>query len=221
MKLPRLAVLWLLLGWLFVVLYPDPSLLLRSVSNFRHWDVDAAAVRSLAATLPDDPRLIEEAVLTEVVPYAFDWQASGVPWYFPSTAEVLELGRGDCESRAVLLASLLKAKNIPFEIMVSFDHTWVQYPGKQPNALENEDVALGHRGDDGFFWHWPEDFDLGTEINTQIEVFWTPMPASRKALLFCGLMLGLLINPVVEARRRRAGFRLLPAVMPYRTRAAA
>jgi len=206
MKLPRLALLWLLLGWIFLVLYPDPSVLVRSISNIEHPDVDAASVRSLAATLPNNPQLIEAAVLTRFVPYAYDWQVNGVPWYFPTAAEVVKAKRGDCESRAVLLASILKAKGIPYQIVMSFDHIWVQYPGEQPNALENGGVVLAQRVNGRYLWHWPKDFHLGAEINAQLALFWTPMPGVRKALLFGGLMMVLLINPVASRRWRRAGF---------------
>ena len=58
------------------------------------------AVAALAATMPDDPRLIEQRVLDDVVPYAYDWQTAGVPWYFPTTEQALRAGSGDCESRA-------------------------------------------------------------------------------------------------------------------------
>ena len=195
MKLPRLLLLWLVLGWLLVALYPHPSVLIRSISNFRAPDVDAPAVRDLAATLPDDPRLIEQAVLDRIVPYAYDWQVSGVPWYFPTTSEALASQSGDCESRVVVLASLLKAKGIPFQILMSFDHIWVDYPGKVANALENSDVALAQRVDGHFLWNWPADFDVPAEIAAQIDTFWTPMPTARRLLLFAGLMLILLLNP--------------------------
>jgi hypothetical protein len=205
-KLPRLAVFWLLLGWIFLALYPNPSLLVRSINNIQHPDIDAAAVRNLAATLPNDPKLIEQAVLDRIVPYAYDWQVNGVPWYFPTTAEVIKAKRGDCESRAVVLASILKAKGIPYQLLMSFDHIWVQYPGKQANALENPDVALAQRVNGHYVWHWPKDFHLGAEINAQLGMYWTPMPGLRKALMFIGLMMVLLINPVASATRRRAGY---------------
>lgn len=204
MKVPRVALAWLILGWLLVALYPDPSLLLRSIGNIRAPDVDAAAVQGLAATLPDDPRLIEREVLDRIVPYAYDWQVDGVPWYFPSTAEALASGRGDCESRVVVLASILEAKGIPYQILMSFDHIWVDYPGKIPTAIENDDVVLAQRADGGFNWGWPADFDLGAEVSAQVRTFWTPMPTSRRLLLFGGVLALLLINPFVLRSHRGA-----------------
>lgn len=205
-RLSRLALLWLFAGWFFVVLYPDPSVLVRSIENIAHPNVDAAAVRSLAATLPNNPRLIENAVVTRIVPYAYDWQVNDVPWYFPTTAEVIRWKRGDCESRALVLASILKAKGIPYRLCMSFDHIWVQYPGWRANALENNGVVLAERVNGHFVWHWPKDFHLGAEVNAQVAIYWTPMPRGRKVLLIAGLMLVLLINPVAARRWRRAGF---------------
>ena len=69
----------------------------RSISDFQHPNVDPAAVAGIARTLPNNPKLIEAAVLNKIVPYAYDWQTAGVPWYFPTTRTALAQGRGDCE----------------------------------------------------------------------------------------------------------------------------
>jgi hypothetical protein len=200
-KVPRLALLWLILGWLLVVLYPDPSLLVRSITNITHPNIDAAAVQGIAASLPNDPRLIERAVLTSIVPYAYDWQVDSVPWYFPSTAEALASKRGDCESRAIILASILKAKAIPFQLLMSFDHIWVEYPGKTANPLENENAILVQRVNGHLLWHWPANFSLRAGLLAQIGMYWTPMPTPRRLFLFGGLLLLLLVNPLVMSRR--------------------
>ena len=97
-------------------------------------------------------------MLDEVVPYASDWETAGVPWSFPSAAQALRAGRGDCESRALVLASVLAAKGIPHELRMSFDHLWVEYPGKVPTASESDARAL--TGTDGDGWsglRWPDD----------------------------------------------------------------
>jgi len=196
----------LLVGVLFTfaVLYPNPLTLGRSIAHVVDPDVDPQAARAVAATLPDDPRLIERAVLERIVPYSYDWQASGVPWYFPTTAEALKAGRGDCESRALVLASILDAKGIPYELRMSFDHIWVDYPGKQASAIENDAVVLvDDRG-----WRWPEQLDLREELRNQMAFYWTPMPLMRKSLLLGGLVAIIGANVIVGAiaalRRRRA-----------------
>jgi hypothetical protein len=189
MRFPRVLLLFLTLSWVLVILYPDPSLLVRSVHNLLTVKPDPAAVAGIARRLPNDPKAIEAYVLNHQVPYAYDWQVNGVPWYFPTTAEAIKAGRGDCESRAVVLASILTAKGIPNELRMSFDHIWVQYPGKQANALENPGVQFAGRENGHFFIHWPATFNLRQEIADQVAIFWTPAPRSRIVLLGLGLLL--------------------------------
>ena len=198
MRLPRTLLVFLAVSWAFVVLYPDPSALVRSVQNLAHPRIDPAAVTDIAARLPDDPRLIEAYVLDQQVPYAYDWQTAGVPWSFPTTRDALKAGAGDCESRAVVLASILAAKGIPHSLRVSFDHIWVDYPGKAPNALENAGVEVAGVKDGRFFIHWPQDFHLGQEIQDQLTIYWTPAPLYRVLLLFGGLLLIVLWNTSVS-----------------------
>jgi len=188
MRFPRLLLFFLALSWVLVVLYPDPAVLVRSVRNTVAPRPDPVAARAIAARLPDDPRAIEAYVLDRQVPYDYDWQSAGVPWYFPTAAEALSAGRGDCESRALALASILTAKGIPNSLRVSFDHIWVDYPGKQATALENAGLVLAGTRHGRFFIHWPRDFHLGQEIADNVAIFWTPAPPARVLLLFGGLL---------------------------------
>lgn len=192
-----------LFGWLLLVVYPNPLQLGESIDNLRHAREDAAAVAALAARLPNDPRKIEQIVLDRIVPYAYDWQVNGVPWYFPTTREALAAGRGDCESRALVLASILKAKHIPHRLLMSFDHIWVDYPGKTSNPMENSAVAIAGQGrGGGFSLHWPKDFHPWQEWNAQLQDYWAPMPWPLKLLLFVG---GALILGANGLRRPAAG----------------
>ena len=216
MRFPRPVLFFLALSWVLVVLYPDPAVLARSVRNILRPDVDPVAVEALAARLPDDPRRIEAYVLERQVPYAFDWQSAGVPWYFPTTDEVLAAGRGDCESRALVLAGILTAKGIPNELRVSLDHIWVDYPGKTATALENAGVELAGRRDGRFFIHWPSDFHLGQEWSDQVAMYWTPAPRIRVVLLFAGLSFIALWN--VLARLAAGGGPDLELTVPRRRR---
>jgi hypothetical protein len=187
MRFPRRALVLLTLNWVLVMLYPDPGVLVRSVRNNLRPQVDPQAVAALARRLPDDPKAIEAYVLQRQVPYAYDWQSAGVPWYFPTTSEAVRAGRGDCESRALVLASILTAKGIPNELRMSFDHIWVEYPGKQSNAMENAGVQFAGRQGGHFFLHWPADFHLRQEVADQVAIFWTPAPRGRVLLLVLGL----------------------------------
>ncbi len=196
--LPRRAVIFLALAWVLVMLYPDPGMLLRSVRNTVRPQIQPQAVAAIARRLPNDPRAIETYVLNKQVPYAYDWQSAGVPWYFPTTAEAVRAGAGDCESRAVVLASILTAKGIPNSLRMSFNHIWVDYPGKQANALENAGVQFAGSQNGHFFIHWPKDFQLGQEISDQVAIFWTPAPAWRVLLLVAWLSLIVLWNALAR-----------------------
>jgi transglutaminase-like putative cysteine protease len=212
MRFSRWLLLFLWASWALVALYPDPGVLVESTRNLLQPRIQPQAVAALAATMPNDPRVIEQRVLDQVVPYAYDWQTAGVPWYFPTTAQALQQGRGDCESRAVVLASILAAKHIPYQLRMSFDHIWVQYPGKQPNALENNGVVLAERRNGHFIFRWPSQLNWAKEWDAQVAIYWTPMPASRKVLLLAGILTIPLWNVLAgyvaawpaDRRRRRA-----------------
>lgn len=181
--LRRAAPVLLYVGWVLVVLYPNPALLARSVSHALNPRVDPDAVRLWAEALPDDPASIERQVLDRYVPYAVPWQTHGVPWYFPTTGEVVAQGRGDCQARMLVLASILEAKGLPYRLRASFDHIWVEYPQKQPNALENGAIAIM---DDGRL-RVPEQWDWRESYRIEKDYFWDTMPTGRKLLLFGGL----------------------------------
>ena len=220
MRVPRWLLALVAVLFVFFVLYPDPLVLVRSIEHVTHPKVDPRAVASIARTLPNDPRAIEQAVLTRIVPYGYDWQTAGAPWYFPTTREALAQGRGDCESRAVVLASILAYKHIPYQLRMSFDHIWVQYPGHVNTAIENPGVQIAVREHGRYVFHWPKDFHLGAEVNAQLANYWTPMPDGRKALLIGGLTAIVLANVLIGLGRRsvagvrRSRGRRLPAGSP-------
>jgi len=218
--LPRRALIFLFAAWTLVMLYPDPGMLIRSVRNTLQPRIQPQAVSAIAARLPNDPKAIEAYVLDKQVPYAYDWQTASVPWYFPTTAEALRMGSGDCESRAVVLASILTAKGIPNHLYMSLDHIWVDYPGKQANALENPGVQIAGRKNGQWFFHLPQVVNLRQEWADQVAMYWTPAPPLRKALLFAGLALIVLWNALARllGAGRRAADGLLPAERPPRRR---
>lgn len=196
--------------WALFVLYPNPLLLFRSVPNAYDPAIDPAAVQHWADQLPDDPAFIEQQVEDVYVPYAVPWETHGVPWYFPTTAEVVREGRGDCQARMLVFASILEAKGIPYTIRASFDHIWVEYENKVPNRIEHPDIAVM---DDGALqiparWDWRESWRI------EREYFWDEAPLARKLLFFGGLLLipfRLRLLRGVQAVRLRAR---RPAVAP-------
>ena len=204
MRLSRSALAFLMLAWVLVMLYPDPGMLVRSARNVIESRPDPAAAQALAAGLPDDPALIETYVIDEQVPYGFDWQVYGVPWYFPTASEALTAGRGDCESRAMALASMLAAKGIPFDLRMAFGHIWVDYPGKAATAGENAGLEIAGRREGRLFFKWPENLDLGRELSEQLAIHYEPAPAWRVYLLVAGLTLLPLWNAVAPSGPRRS-----------------
>src|SRR4030042_1901778 len=104
--------------WVVFVLYPNPLNLIISVQRVINFNTDPAAVESLLSDLPSDPADIEKAVLARI-PYRHDWELYGMPWYCPTVEQVLEKGEGDCKARALVLASVLQAKNITYQVRSS------------------------------------------------------------------------------------------------------
>jgi len=188
--------------WIVFVLYPNPLNLIISAQRVFNFDADPGAVEFMLNDLPSDPVAIEKAVLTRI-PYHHDWELYGMPWYFPTIEKVLERGEGDCKARALVLASVLKAKNIPYQVNQSPIHVWVDYEGKQETSIENAQVKFYQRdpetGEKRF--QIPE-ISLGEVMDSFWQAFWIPMPDGRKALLISGLL--ALIAARVILRKKRA-----------------
>lgn len=202
---PLLLVLWVLL-----VLYPNPVRLAVSIQRLIDPGIDAPAVESVSAGLPSDPAAIEDSVL-KGIPYGYDWEVYGIPWYFPTVDEVLQKGEGDCKGRALVLASVLEAKDIPYSLNTSPVHVWVDYEGKEETDLENQNA--------GFYELDPEtgERSFGLPRIDPIEAmeafwqgFWPPMPVARKVLLMAGVI-GLIAGRVIWSREASA-----TAVLPVR-----
>ena len=100
----RLALVFLLL-WSYLILYPNPFALGASLYRFFWPPVEADAVVPLLEGLPEGagPAELEKYILKNF-PYQYDWQVYGYPWYFPSAAEAVQKGKGDCKTRFIVLA---------------------------------------------------------------------------------------------------------------------
>lgn len=173
-------------AWALAVCYPDPRVLLSAIRNTLKPPISAAAVAAWAKTLPDDPAEIEQSV-HERVRYAVPWQSAGVPWALPEPAQTVTRGWGDCQARAVVLASVLAAKGIPYQLRASLDHMWVEYPGKAPTVLENAAKTLWAKEEKGFRFRVPT-MDWGESWRIEREYFWDAAPMGRKVLLLGGLL---------------------------------
>lgn len=195
---PLIFILWILL-----VLYPNPLNLIISIQRILNFDADPGAVEFMLNDFPSDPVAIEQAVLAKI-PYRYDWDLYSMPWYCPTIEEVLERGEGDCKARALVLASVLEAKSIPYQVHSSPMHVWVEYEGKQETSIENAQVE--------FYQYDPETSErqfqiphigLSKVMDSFWQAFWDPMPDSRKALLISGL-LALIAARVILRKKRTA-----------------
>ncbi|MFC1950861.1 transglutaminase domain-containing protein [Chloroflexota bacterium] len=178
----------IVLLWVLLVLYPNPAKLVISIKRVFYPEVDAVSVEQLASELPDNPADIEREVL-ERIPYSYDWEVSDMPWYFPAANEIMENGRGDCKARALILASVLEAKGVPYSINLSPTHMWVDYEGKIETSIENSQVQYFQRdpqtGERSF--QFPK-ISFSEILWVLREGFWSPMPLLRKLLLLLGLI---------------------------------
>jgi len=183
------------------VLYPNPVNLIISIQRVLNFDADPGAVEFMLSDLPSDPVEIEKAVLARI-PYHRDWELYGMPWYCPTIKQVLEREGGDCKARALVLASVLEAKNISYQIRSSPMHIWVDYESKQETSIENAQVE--------FYQYDPETSERRFQVpsisqrelmNSLQQQFWTPMPEDRRALLILGSL--ALVTARVSLRRKR------------------
>ena len=189
--------------WILLVLYPNPLNLVISIQRVFNFNAAPGAVEFMLNDLPSDPASIEKAVLVRI-PYRHDWELHGMPWYFPTIEKVLERGEGDCKARALVLASVLKAKNIPYEVNQSPIHVWVKYEGKQETSIENDQVKFYQRDPEtGERQFQIPDIGLSEVMDSFWQAFWGPMPDGRKALLISGL-LTLVVARVILRKRRAA-----------------
>ena len=172
--------------WILLVLYPNPLNFGVSVYRVFAPTIDPSVVDPLLVDLPDDPEGIEREILLRI-PYHYDWEVHGMPWYFPTVERVVEKGTGDCKARAIVLASVFERLGIPYRFNSSFVHVWVEYEGKAENAFENprakfyqQDPETGRR-----VFQLPDvDWDLWFDSTKQ--GLWDVMPLLRKLLLVGG-----------------------------------
>lgn len=203
MKLSRTSLVFLGLVWVLVMLYPDPAVLVRSMNNLLTASADVGAAEQLAAQMPSDPNVIERYVLS--MPYENDWETYGVPWYFPTASEALAMERGDCEARAMIMTSVLTAKNIPNQLRMALNHIWVDYPGKLPNEMENPELEIGGFRQSSLFVQAPQQFDGRQVLTEQFDITWSGMPLWRLVALVIGLGAILTVNGFAAWLGRRAG----------------
>ena len=126
----------------FVVLfalYPNPVLLVRQISHLL--DTESLIQPDLPA-MPEINRAIDQMIATNTPPlaefkaverfvyrriqYQYDWHGWWNLDYWPTAAEVWERQREDCDGRAVLAVSILRARGYPeARLVANLQHVWV------------------------------------------------------------------------------------------------
>ena len=184
--------------WILLVLYPNPWRLATGLKRILNPHTDPTAVASLAQAMPSDPVIIEKEVL-KLIPYSYDWETYGIPWYCPSVQEVLQKGKGDCKAQALVLASILEAKGIPNRIVWSLRHVWVDYPAKVETGLEKNALYQknSETGKKSLALPSTPPGDILSELYTD---FVRTMPGTRAFLMLTGLV-GLIGLRVVKTRK--------------------
>ncbi len=136
------------------VLYPHPVLLVKQIQHLanieslidpnlpdmpqinREIDQELAA----GATPEKEAKAVERYVYRQIK-YEYDWNIWGNVDYWPTAAEVWALKREDCDGRAILAASILRARGFKdAHVVANLSHVWVAAGGKEwmgPQADKN------------------------------------------------------------------------------------
>jgi hypothetical protein len=183
----HLLVLVLVAAWIGAIVYPDPRPFFSSISRLRTPPVDAQAAAEMAAGLPDDYTAVEDYVANYVA-WEPAWTVYGLPWYFPTVGEVIADRAGDCQAEAILTASIYKAKGMPYTLRYSFDHVWVDYPGKGVTALEDPSTSFVSNEGEGWLAGLPDKIPIWSILGQRTAYHWTPMPLLQKFLILAGVL---------------------------------
>jgi hypothetical protein len=210
-RLLKSPIIILILGILVLLLvaYPKPNLLIQHIQNLTHPPIDPQAVSEISKSLPDDPQIIEDWVFENIKRDANDYSNWGVIFYFASPEEVLSIKRGACYARAIVLASILADKSIPFTLYLMPGHIWVDYASREPyvwgEGLEwVEDPANAIFGWENGSWlyqgsGWIKVLPTMTVI--QFQLYWRIVPLTGK--LAIGLFLIFIIGFVATRIRTK------------------
>ena len=147
-------------------------------------------------------RIVAAQFVMDLVEYKWDWQNYGSPDYVATARQALARRSGDCEDRAIVLASVFAAKNLPYSLRASPVHYWIDYPGRKSNKGENEKVAFFGKTDGKFrikmpdMGQWRRYFVIGKKG------FWDTMPGYRKIIMIAGWLTVIFLVYLLNRRRK-------------------
>ncbi len=180
-----------LLLWTFFVCYPNPLDLGKSIYRLFNHPVDEVAVAEVFEDLPESPTEIENFIKS-AIPYSYDWKTYGKPWYFPNAKEALLMGKGDCKTRFIVLASVFEFLDIPYKTVFSPTHIWVEYEKKRPTDRENHKTAMIIADKERRSFKLPK-IDVEHKRESFRLAFLDPVPLDKKIFLYQGLFFSLLV----------------------------
>jgi len=199
-----LIVIAMLLIWTFVICFPNPYIFIRNGIRYVRPPVDPSIIQLIEEEIPEEPVEMEKFVLA-LIQYKYDWENYGMPDYVATARQAVSKRRGDCEDRAIVLASLFEAKNMPYDLKASLVHYWIEYPGKKPNRGENEKVAFVGKVDGKYKIKLPDLGQWRRYMRAGRKGLWDAMPNYRKVLMISGWALILLsIYPLAMGLPRRS-----------------
>jgi hypothetical protein len=196
---------------LFLAAYPKPALFTRTLERALHPPIDPVAMAEISRSLPDDPAKIEAWVIGHIQRDANDYANWGVIFYIASPAEVLSIGRGPCYGRAIVLASILERKGIPYQLYMMPGHIWVDYAQRVPTIwpeFEKREYAVW-RWDGGHWyyngWGWLR--ILPRAMLIQFQLYWRITPLISKIIVFIAVVgiVGLMLQRRQIARSVESG----------------
>lgn len=168
-----------------LIAYPNPLLFFQTMERFIWLPIDPKGVASVSATLPDDPRLIEGWVNTNIVYASDSYETWGVFAYIATPSETLLRRRGPCRARAILFASILEAKGIPYRLYANALHAWVDYESRNSTSELEQPQHAFLRWEKGR-WHF-NGFGWLTVAPEQLALFiedtWVTFPPLERIIL--------------------------------------
>ncbi len=93
-----------------------------------------------------------------------------------------------------MFASILQAKNIPYSFKASLVHIWIEYEGKKPSKLENDEVAFIGKVGDRYRIKLPDIKQWQRYIDSEKKMLWDAMPISRKIMMLSGWTMIVILN---------------------------
>jgi hypothetical protein len=203
MKLWKIIVITILsiALWTFIICFPNPYIFARNISRYLRLPIDPSVVHIIETEIPDKPADIERFVM-KLVEYEYDWENYGYPDYVATARQSVISRKGDCEDRAIVFASILESKKIPYNLRASVVHYWVDYAGKRRTRSENEDVSFFGKVDGKYKLKMPDTSQWQRYMESGKKGAWDAMPAYRKLMMISGWAFILLFGCYLVIRKR-------------------